>query len=82
MKRSTHPIQSTSSSDTSFNVPTISTPNKVLKYHKPYIYNFIQHLFKMNMSHDALVDIIINDDGLDNETIIIGRPKLLGSSTK
>ena len=64
---------------------TTSTPqisSKTVKQHKPYLYSFLENLFKINMSHDALVDIIINDDPLNNQTIIVGRPKVLGSATK
>ncbi len=57
----------------------------VIKKQKWYIHNFIEKLFKINMSQDVLVDIVINDDptnSYNNQTTIVGRPKVLGSSTK
>ena len=59
--------------------------SQVIKQQKWYIHNFIEKLFKINMSQDVLVDIVINDDPTnpcDNQTTIVGRPKVLGSSTK
>ncbi|OZG31424.1 hypothetical protein [Rickettsia endosymbiont of Culicoides newsteadi] len=58
---------------------------QIIKRQKWYITNFIEKLFKINMSQDVLVDIIINDDPInprDNQTTIVGRPKTLGSTTK
>ncbi|MFP3035101.1 MAG: hypothetical protein ACEY3C_06300, partial [Candidatus Tisiphia sp.] len=58
---------------------------QVLKKQKWYINNFIEKLFKIDMSQDVLVDIVINDDPnnpCNNQTTIVGRPKVLGSSTK
>jgi len=58
---------------------------QIIKKQKWYIYNFIEKLFKINMSQDVLVDIIINDDPTNpcnNQITIVGRPKMLGSSTK
>ncbi|HJD63433.1 hypothetical protein [Candidatus Tisiphia endosymbiont of Nedyus quadrimaculatus] len=55
------------------------------KHHKSHLYTFIENLFKMDMSQDVLVDIVINDDltnPCDNRTTIVGRPKVLGSATK
>ncbi|MFU7502958.1 MAG: hypothetical protein ACE1S7_06115 [Candidatus Tisiphia sp.] len=85
-------IISTQSSSSSTNLPSSSSaevfhstpmnPLLVTKKHKSYVYKFLEHLFKINMSQDALVDIIINEDINDNQILIVGRPKLLGSSTK
>ncbi|WP_341747314.1 hypothetical protein [Candidatus Tisiphia endosymbiont of Dascillus cervinus] len=86
-------ISSAKSSDSSTSLRTISdssiiphsTPmasSRIIKKYKPYIYNFLENLFKINMSQDALVDIIINDDIDNNQIIIVGRPKILGSSKK
>ncbi|UCM92649.1 hypothetical protein [Candidatus Tisiphia endosymbiont of Melanophora roralis] len=85
-------IISTQSSSSSTNLPSSSSaevfhstpmnPLLVTKKHKSYIYKFLEHLFKIDMSQDALVDIIINEDINDNQILIVGRPKLLGSSTK
>ncbi|KIJ88784.1 hypothetical protein [Rickettsia asembonensis] len=58
---------------------------EAIKKQKWYINNFIEKLFKIDMSQDVLVDIVINDDPnnpCDNQTTIVGRPKVLGSSTK
>lgn len=58
---------------------------QILKKQKWYINNFIEKLFKIDMSQDVLVDIVINDDPnnpCNNQTTIVGRPKVLGSSTK
>lgn len=58
---------------------------QVIKKQKWYINNFIEKLFKIDMSQDVLVDIVINDDltnPCNNQTTIVGRPKVLGSSTK
>lgn len=84
-------IISTQSSSSSTNLPSSSSaevfhstpmnPLLVTKKHKSYIYKFLEHLFKIDMSQDALVDIIINEDINDNQILIVGRPKLLGSST-
>lgn len=66
--------------------PTISsTPTaqpSIKKMYKPNIYKFLENLFKINMSQDTLVDIIISDDENDNQIIIVGRSKMLGSATK
>lgn len=85
-------IISTQSSGSSINLPSgssaevlHSTPiasSHIIKKHKPYVYKFLENLFKINMSEDALVDIIINEDINDNQILIVGRPKLLGSATK
>lgn len=85
-------IISTQSSGSSINLPSgssaevlHSTPtasSHITKKHKSYVYKFLEHLFKINMSQDALVDIIINEDINDNQILIVGRPKLLGSATK
>ncbi|MFU7501025.1 MAG: hypothetical protein ACJBCI_05045 [Candidatus Tisiphia sp.] len=66
--------------------PTCKTEDlQVLKKQKWYINNFIEKLFKIDMSQDVLVDIVINDDPnnpCNNQTTIVGRPKVSGSSTK
>ncbi|OZG31556.1 hypothetical protein [Rickettsia endosymbiont of Culicoides newsteadi] len=79
-------IISTQSSGSSINLPSgssaevlHSTPtasSHITKKHKSYVYKFLEHLFKINMSQDALVDIIINEDINDNQILIVGRPKL------
>lgn len=58
---------------------------QILKKQKWYINNFIEKLFKIDMSQDVLVDIVINDDPnnpCNNQTTIVCRPKVFGSSTK
>lgn len=83
-KSSTSSTTLESISESSIAIPH-STPvasTYIRKQHKPYVYKFLENLFKINMSQDALVDIIINDDIGNNQTTIVGRPKLLGSSVK
>lgn len=43
---------------------TIAPP--IIKRQKWYINNFIEKLFKINMSQDVLVDIVINDDPINS----------------
>lgn len=84
-------LTSTYTSDPFFVFPSTSIPNVVNKTSKSYLYPFLENLFKINMSHDNLVDIIISDnpsgnppdDNLpNNQIIIVGRPEMLGSSMK
>jgi hypothetical protein len=49
---------------------------------KAYAHKFIENLFKINMSEDVLVDMVIDEGSDENKTFIVGRPKLLGSSAK
>jgi hypothetical protein len=63
----------------------VGPSTQVRKPHKGYLYKFIDKLFKTDMSQNVLVDIVINDDPTnqyDNSITIVGRPKVLGSSTK
>lgn len=61
-------------------VSTRETTKKSIQNSKLYAYKFLQDLFRIEMSPDVLIDIIIDDE--DSKTTIVGRPKLLGSSRK
>lgn len=52
------------------------------KTSKLKLYSFIENLFKIKMSEDVLVDMIVDEDSDENNVVIVGRPKLLGSATK
>ncbi|WP_353271613.1 hypothetical protein [Wolbachia endosymbiont (group A) of Rhorus exstirpatorius] len=48
---------------------------------KAYAYKFLENLLRIEMSPDVLVDIIV-DSKDDTKIAVVGRPKVLGSSTK
>lgn len=71
--------------DDHFSPPHTSTPvtrRKIPKGHsKAYAYKFLENLLKVDISPDVLVDIVV-DNKDDTKITIVGRPKVLGSSTK
>ncbi|WP_353289403.1 hypothetical protein [Wolbachia endosymbiont (group A) of Paraperithous gnathaulax] len=71
--------------DDHFSPPHTSTPvtkRKIPRGHgKAYAYQFLKDLLDIEMSPDVLVDIII-DSTDDTKITVVGRPKVLGSSTK
>ncbi|BET30918.1 hypothetical protein wCauBTS_15250 [Wolbachia pipientis] len=68
-----------------FSPPHTSTPiarrNIPRGHDKAYAYKFLEDLLKIEMSPDVLVDIIV-DSKDDTKIAVVGRPKVLGSSTK
>ncbi|WP_264336128.1 OTU domain-containing protein [Wolbachia endosymbiont (group B) of Agriphila tristella] len=68
-----------------FSPPRTSTPiarrNIPRGHDKTYAYKFLEDLLKIEMSPDVLVDIIV-DSKDDTKIAVVGRPKVLGSSTK
>jgi hypothetical protein len=61
------------------NVP-VATPTSTT-WSKARLYSFMQNLSLTSMGDDVLVNIVI-DDLQDNKVIIVGRPKLLGSTSR
>lgn len=68
-----------------FSPPHASTPitrrNIPRGHDKAYAYKFLKELLETDISPDVLVDIMV-DSKDDTKITIVGRPKVLGSSTR